>query len=147
MIGVQVESCAAYVTSLERGEPVEVGGGPTIADGIAIKRPGGLVLPLVQAWVDELVVVAENDVAEAMVLLLERAKLVVEGAGAVGVAALRRRRDRAGRARARRSSSSRAATSTPACSRPSRCGTRPRRAGGCASSRASRTGPAGSRAC
>src|SRR5918995_2838298 len=88
VIGVQVESCSAYPASLERGEPVEVAGGPTIADGIAIKRPGGLVLPLVQAWVDELVVVAENDVAEAMVVLLERAKLVVEGAGAVGVAAL-----------------------------------------------------------
>jgi threonine dehydratase len=88
VIGVQVESCSAYPASLERGEPVEVAGGPTIADGIAIKRPGGLVLPLVQAWVDELVVVAEDDVAEAMVLLLERAKLVVEGAGAVGVAAL-----------------------------------------------------------
>ena len=88
VVGVQVESCSAYVASLERGEPVESGGGPTIADGIAIKRPGGLVLPLVQAWVDELVVVGENDVAEAMVLLLERAKLVVEGAGAVGVAAL-----------------------------------------------------------
>ena len=88
VVGVQVESCAAYPASLARGEPVEVAGGPTIADGIAIKRPGGLVLPLVRAWVDELVVVAENDVAEAMVLLLERAKLVVEGAGAVGVAAL-----------------------------------------------------------
>jgi threonine dehydratase len=88
VIGVQVESCAAYPASLERGEPVEVGGGPTIADGIAIKRPGGLTLPLVREWVDEIVVVAENDVAEAMVLLLERAKLVVEGAGAVGVAAL-----------------------------------------------------------
>jgi threonine dehydratase len=88
VIGVQVESCSAYPESLERGEPVEVEGVPTIADGIAIKRPGGLVLPLVQEWVDELVVVAENDVAEAMVLVLERAKLVVEGAGAVGVAAL-----------------------------------------------------------
>jgi threonine dehydratase len=88
VIGVQVETCSAYPASLERGEPVEVQGGPTIADGIAIKRPGGLVLPLVQAWVDDMVVVAENDVAEAMVVLLERAKLVVEGAGAVGVAAL-----------------------------------------------------------
>jgi threonine dehydratase len=88
VIGVQAESCSAYPASLERGEPVEVGGGPTIADGIAIKRPGGLTLPLVREWVDEIVVVAENDVAEAMVVLLERAKLVVEGAGAVGVAAL-----------------------------------------------------------
>src|SRR5215211_7731075 len=88
VIGVQVETCSAYPASLERGEPVEVPAAPTIADGIAIKRPGALTLPLVQEWVDELVVVSENDVAEAMVLLLERAKLVVEGAGAVGVAAL-----------------------------------------------------------
>jgi len=88
VIGVQVETCSAYPASLERGEPVEVPAASTIADGIAIKRPGALTLPLVQEWVDELVVVSENDVAEAMVLLLERAKLVVEGAGAVGVAAL-----------------------------------------------------------
>src|SRR5215211_2560096 len=88
VIGVQVEACSAYPASLERGEPVEIPGGPTIADGIAIKRPGGLTLPLVREWVDDLVVVTENDVGEAMVVLLERAKLVVEGAGAVGVAAL-----------------------------------------------------------
>jgi threonine dehydratase len=88
VIGVQAEACSAYPASIERGEPVEIPGGPTIADGIAIKRPGGLTLPLVREWVDELVVVSENDVAEAMVVLLERAKLVVEGAGAVGVAAL-----------------------------------------------------------
>jgi threonine dehydratase len=60
----------------------------TIADGIAVKRPGQVTLPLIERWVDELVVVGEDDVAEAMVFLLERAKLVVEGAGAVGVAAL-----------------------------------------------------------
>ena len=53
-----------------------------------MKRPGELTLPLVARWVDEVVVVSEEDTAEAMVLLLERAKLVVEGAGAVGVAAL-----------------------------------------------------------
>src|SRR5215207_5175153 len=88
VIGVQAEACSAYPASIQRGEPVEIPGGPTIADGIAIKRPGGLTLPLVREWVDELVVVSENDVAEAMVVLLERAKLVVEGAGAVGVAAL-----------------------------------------------------------
>jgi threonine dehydratase len=60
----------------------------TIADGISVKRPGELTLPLVRKWVDEVVVVEEDDVAEAIVFLLERAKLVVEGAGAVGVAAL-----------------------------------------------------------
>ena len=60
----------------------------TIADGIAIKRPGELTLPLVQRWVDDLVVVSEDEIADAMVWLMERSKLVVEGGGAVGVAAL-----------------------------------------------------------
>ena len=60
----------------------------TIADGIAIKRPGEITLPLVQHLLDDMCTVGEEDVAEAIVRLLERAKLVVEGAGAVGVAAL-----------------------------------------------------------
>ena len=60
----------------------------TIADGIAVKRPGELTLGLIARWVDGMVAVEEDEVAEAMVFLLERAKLVVEGAGAVGVAAL-----------------------------------------------------------
>lgn len=88
VIGVQVDSCAPFRASLAAGEAVTVSTALTIADGIAVKRPGGLTLELVQRWVDQMVVVPEDDVAEAMVLLLERAKLVVEGAGAVGVAAL-----------------------------------------------------------
>jgi threonine dehydratase len=64
------------------------GSGPTIADGIAVKRPGELTAGLLERWADELVVVGEDEIAEAMVLLMERSKLVVEGAGAVGVAAL-----------------------------------------------------------
>jgi threonine dehydratase len=88
IVGVQAEACAPFPASLAGGVPVEAAKGATIADGIAIKRPGGLTLPLVSEWVDELVTVAEDDVADAMVRLLERAKLVVEGAGAVGVAAL-----------------------------------------------------------
>jgi threonine dehydratase len=56
----------------------------TIADGIAVKRPGELTLRLVREWLDGVVTVPEDDVAEAMVLLLEKAKLVVEGGGAVG---------------------------------------------------------------
>src|SRR3954470_15949846 len=67
---------------------VRVDARPMIADGIAIKRPGELTGPLIERLVDEVVVAREDDVAEAMVRLLERAKLVVEGAGAVGVAAL-----------------------------------------------------------
>jgi threonine dehydratase len=88
VIGVQVEACAPFPASLAAGEPVAVPSAMTIADGIAVKRPGVLTLALIQRWVDDLVVVAEDEVAEAMVFLLERAKLVVEGAGAVGVAAL-----------------------------------------------------------
>jgi threonine dehydratase len=88
VIGVQVDRVAAYPESLRRGVPVAVDAALTIADGIAVKRPGDLTLPLVREWLDGVVVVAEDDVAEAMVLLMEKAKLVVEGAGAVGVAAL-----------------------------------------------------------
>ena len=88
IIGVQAEHCAPSPAARREGGAVAVPVRPTIADGIAIKRPGRLTLPLVDAWVDDLITVAEEDVAEAMVLLLERAKLVVEGAGAVGVAAL-----------------------------------------------------------
>ena len=88
VVGVQVAGCAPYPESLRRGEPVAAASALTIADGIAVKRPGVLTLPLVAHWVDEVVVVDENAVAAAMVHLLERSKLVVEGAGAVGVAAL-----------------------------------------------------------
>jgi threonine dehydratase len=60
----------------------------TIADGIAVKTPGELTTPLLEQWVDEMALAGEDETAEAMVVLMERAKLVVEGAGAVGVAAL-----------------------------------------------------------
>jgi threonine dehydratase len=88
VVGVQVETVAAFAESLRRGEPVGVTSALTIADGIAVKRPGDITLPLVQRWLDDMVVVPEDDVAEAIVLCMEKAKLVVEGAGAVGVAAL-----------------------------------------------------------
>jgi threonine dehydratase len=88
VIGVQAEACAAVPGSLAEGKPVEVEAGSTLADGIAVKRPGEITLPLLESLVDEIVVVGENAIAEAIVLLLERTKLVVEGAGAVGVAAL-----------------------------------------------------------
>ncbi len=99
MVGVQVDACAPFPPSLEAGEVVEVASALTIADGIAVKRPGGLTLELIRELVDEIVVIPDDDVAEAMVWLMERAKLVVEGAGAVGVAALltgRVRDDRTG---------------------------------------------------
>jgi threonine dehydratase len=88
VVGVQAEVMAAYPASLAAGHPVEVPAVTTIADGIALKRPGDVTFPLIREHLDAVVTVGEDDIAEAMVLLLERAKLVVEGGGAVGVAAL-----------------------------------------------------------
>jgi threonine dehydratase len=83
VIGVQAEVCAPYV-----GGPSPDGPVVTLADGIAVKHPGQLTGPLIAEWIDELVAVDEDAIADAMVLLMDRAKLYVEGAGAVGVAAL-----------------------------------------------------------
>jgi threonine dehydratase len=88
VMGVQAASCAPVPGSLAAGKPVPVSSALSIADGIAVKRPGELTLSLIERWVDEIACVEEDEVAEAMVFLLERAKLVVEGAGAVGAAAL-----------------------------------------------------------
>jgi threonine dehydratase len=88
IVGVQAEAIAPFPSSLKAGAPVPVGAARTIADGIAVKRPGETTLKLIEQWVSSVVVVSEDEIAEAMVYLLERAKLVVEGAGAVGVAAL-----------------------------------------------------------
>jgi threonine dehydratase len=88
VFGVQVEACAPVPASLDAGQVVGVDSALTIADGIAVKRPSELTLGLMAHFVDGMAVVGENEVAEAMMFLLERAKLVVEGAGAVGVAAL-----------------------------------------------------------
>ncbi len=90
VIGVQVETFPAARESLRAGHPVELEPPEaTIADGIAVKRPGDLTLSILSEVLDGIELVAEDEVAEAMVALMERAKLVVEGAGAVGVAALR----------------------------------------------------------
>jgi len=88
VIGVQAENAAAYPSSLEAGEPVTVSTKPTIADGIAVARPGDLNFPIIRDLVDDIVTVSDDDVARSLLVLLERAKLVVEPAGAVGVAAI-----------------------------------------------------------
>jgi threonine dehydratase len=88
VVGVQAEACAPYIDSLAARRPVGARSANTICDGIAVKRPGDFTLPLVERFVDEVVTVSDDQVAEAMVMLLERWKLVVEGAGAVAVAAL-----------------------------------------------------------
>lgn len=83
VIGVQISSCAPYINGQMQPGPVL-----TLADGIAVKHPGAITEPLIRKWVDEIVAVDEDSVADAMMLLMERAKLYVEGAGAVGVSAL-----------------------------------------------------------
>ncbi|OLE36707.1 MAG: threonine ammonia-lyase [Actinobacteria bacterium 13_1_20CM_3_68_9] len=88
VIGVQAEACAPYVESPAADRAIGARSASTICDGIAVKQPGELTLPLVERHLDGVVTVSDDEVAEAMVLLLERSKLVVEGAGAVGVAAL-----------------------------------------------------------
>jgi len=86
--GVQAAGCSAFPASIESGEPETVAQPSTIADGIAVKRPGELTLELVRRWVEEVVTVDDDAIAEAMVFLVEYGKLVTEGAGAVGIAAL-----------------------------------------------------------
>ena len=88
VIGVQAENAAVYPPSLAAGEAVTINMLPTIADGIAVARPGLLNLEIVRDAVDEIVTVTEDDTARALLVLLERAKLVVEPAGAVAVAAI-----------------------------------------------------------
>jgi threonine dehydratase len=88
VVGVQSEACAPYPRSIAARRPVGARSANTICDGIAVKRPGDFTLPLVERHLDDIVTVSDDQVAQAMVSLLERAKLVVEGAGAVGVAAL-----------------------------------------------------------
>lgn len=83
VIGVQVRACAPYA-----GSPPPDGPIVTLADGIAVKMPGAFTRPLIEKYVDEIVVVEEDLVADAMVLLMDRGKLYVEGGGAVGVSAL-----------------------------------------------------------
>jgi threonine dehydratase len=88
VVGVQAEACAPYIDSIAAHRPIGARSANTICDGIAVKRPGDFTLPLVERYVDDVVTVSDDEVAEAMVLLLERTKLVVEGAGAVAAAAL-----------------------------------------------------------
>lgn len=88
VIGVQAENAAAFPPSLAVGHPTDITVHATIADGIAVGRPGALTFQVVTECVDEVVTVSEDDIARALLVLLERAKLVVEPAGAVAVAAI-----------------------------------------------------------
>lgn len=88
IVGVQAAGAAAFPASLERGAPIELEHMSTIADGIAANSPGELTFAHVQSYVDEVVTVTDEALAEALVLTAERMKLVLEPAGAAGVAAV-----------------------------------------------------------
>ncbi|HMH47633.1 MAG TPA: pyridoxal-phosphate dependent enzyme, partial [Solirubrobacteraceae bacterium] len=91
LVGVQASACAPLLAAL--GDPAasaapEISTAATIADGIALKRPGRITLPLLRELLSDLRTVGEEQIADAMVFLAERCKLVAEGAGAVAVAAV-----------------------------------------------------------
>ena len=88
VIGVQAEGACALYRSLHAGRLVEAERVRTIADGLAIKGPRERTFWLIRRYVDDVVLVSEDEIAAAILYLLERAKLVVEGAGAVAVAAV-----------------------------------------------------------
>jgi threonine dehydratase len=88
LVGVQAEGAAAWPPSLAAGAPQPLASMRTIADGIAVGRPGDVTFPQVSALVDEIVTVDEDALSRALLHCLERAKLLVEPAGAAAVAAL-----------------------------------------------------------
>lgn len=87
IIGVNTEGATAMYSSLQAGHPVEVEKVETIADGLMAKMPGDLTFAHTQKYVDDLVLVSEEKIANAVALLAERAKLVVEPSGAAAIAA------------------------------------------------------------
>lgn len=88
VIGVQASGASACVESFRRGTLVSTPGVQTIADGIAVKRPGEFTFSIIRQSVDDMVTVDDDAISQAIVMLMERGKIVVEGAGAIGVAAL-----------------------------------------------------------
>src|SRR5271169_118119 len=88
VVGVQTEKLPSMLRAREAGAPVTIAAEATVADGIAVRRAGDLTLPLVQRYVDEIVTVDEEEIANAILVLLEKEKTLAEGAGAVAMASL-----------------------------------------------------------
>lgn len=88
IVGVQAAGAASMYLSRHAGGPTELRSVSTIADGIAVKKPGDLTFALCQQYVDEVVTVSEDEIASAILALMEGQKTVAEGAGAVPVAAV-----------------------------------------------------------
>lgn len=88
VVGVQTERLPSMLRAIANGGPITLPAEATIADGIAVRRAGELTLPQVERFVDEIVTVDEEEIANAIMLLLEKEKTLAEGAGAVALAAL-----------------------------------------------------------
>ncbi len=88
IIGVQSAHATSAFYSLKKKKIVEVKARPTLADGIAIQKVGRITFRMIQTWVDEIVTVEEDEIASAILLLMERTRIVAEGAGAAPLAAL-----------------------------------------------------------
>ena len=88
VVGIQAEGAAAYPRSLRAGTPLALDQMKTMADGIAVGRPGDVTFPIIRDHVDEIRTVSEDSISRALLALVERTKLIVEPAGAVGVAAV-----------------------------------------------------------
>ena len=88
IIGVQTARLPSMKAAVAAGKPVTLPAAATVADGIAVRRAGDRTLPLVQKYVDDIVTVDEEEIANAVLLLLEREKTMAEGAGAAAIAAL-----------------------------------------------------------
>jgi threonine dehydratase len=87
VIGVQTAQVPSLAAARERGEPVPVPIGPSLGDGIQVAQTGRLTFPYLQKYLDDLVLVGERDIAQAILVLLENKKVLAEGAGAVPAAA------------------------------------------------------------
>jgi threonine dehydratase len=92
IFGVQPARIPSMKAAVEQGKPVTLDSAKTIADGIAVRRAGDRTLPLVQKYVDDIVTVEEEEIANAILLLLEREKTLAEGAGAAAIAAVLNRK-------------------------------------------------------
>lgn len=86
--GVEAAACPSVIESLKEKKPIKVKSTETIADGIAVKRPGEKTFKMIEQYVDDIVTVDEHEISQTMLHLLERNKLLVEGSGAVSLAAL-----------------------------------------------------------
>jgi threonine dehydratase len=88
IMGIQAAACPSAQASLREGKPVRVASRQSIADGISVKQVGNHTYEIIKQLVDEVVLVEEEDIAAAMLMLLEQKKILAEGSGAVGLAAL-----------------------------------------------------------